>query len=277
MKDPSRLLSQTGSLEAQLLEAVRDIDPPPNARDEVWRRLASSNAAIDSGFKKVSPFAAWASRLSARRRERAVAAGAGAATWAAAAPLAAQTALGAGTKALAQTGWLSAVKWVAVVGTLAPAAGIGVHWVVTSRLTAAVAPSLPSSPPPVASARAPIAPLAPPAPTSAVLVAPDQAPSPPTLAPRRGPASSNLDAESTLLRSARERLENGDPKGSLDDIASMANRFPRGELAQEREVVAIQALLALGQHAAAATRTAAFLRTHPSSPYADSLRQALKP
>jgi outer membrane protein assembly factor BamD (BamD/ComL family) len=90
-------------------------------------------------------------------------------------------------------------------------------------------------------------------------------------------AASHLDAESALLRHAREQLESGDAKGALDDTAAMASRFPRGELAQEREVVAIQALLALGQRAAAATRTTAFLRAHPSSPYADSLRQALKP
>jgi hypothetical protein len=42
-------------------------------------------------------------------------------------------------------------------------------------------------------------------------------------------------------------------------------------------VVAIQALLAQNQRAAAATRAGDFLRVHPSSPYADSLRQALKP
>jgi len=82
MKDPSRLLSQTGTLEAQLLEAVRDIDPPVHARDEVWRRLG-------------------------------VAAGAGAAALAVTTPLAARAVAGAGTKALAQTGWLSAVKWIA--------------------------------------------------------------------------------------------------------------------------------------------------------------------
>jgi hypothetical protein len=123
----------------------------------------------------------------------------------------------------------------------------------------------------------PVAPIAQPPAAAVTAAAPDQEPTPPTLVPRRGPASSNLDAESALLRRARERLDNGDPKGSLDDIALMASRFPRGELAQEREVVAIQALLAQGQRAAAGARTTAFLRAHPSSPYADSLRQALKP
>jgi hypothetical protein len=245
MKDPSRLLSQTGSLEAQLLEAVRDAEPPADAHDQVWKRLG-------------------------------VAAGAGAVTLAVATPLAARTAVGAGTKALAQTGWLSAVKWIAVVGTLAPAAGIGVHWVVASRLAATTAPSLAPSPRPVSLSQGPVAAIAQP-PAAVVTAAPDQEPPQPTLVLRRGPASSNLDAESGLLRRARERLDNGDPKGALDDIALMASRFPRGELAQEREVVAIQALHAQGQRAAAAARTTAFLRAHPSSPYADSLRQALRP
>ncbi len=246
MKDPSRLLSQTGSLEAQLLEAVRDAEPPSDAHDQVWKRLG-------------------------------VAAGAGAATLAVSAPLAARAAAGAGTKALAQTGWLSAIKWIAVVGTLAPAAGIGVHWMVTSRVTAAAAPNVAPAPQPAAPSPEPIAALAPP-PSIVVTAEPEQAqPNAANVAPRRSPASSKLDAESALLRHARERLQNGDPKGALDDVALMATRFPRGELAQEREVVAIQALLAQNQRGAAATRAADFLRVHPSSPYADSLRQALKP
>jgi hypothetical protein len=114
------------------------------------------------------------------------------------------------------------------------------------------------------------------------LAAPEPAPSVAASAgvtPRRGPglAASNLDAENALLRRAREKLQSGDPKAALDDVALLAARFPRGELAQEREVVAIQALLAQGQRAAASIRAADFLRLHPNSPYADSLRQTLKP
>jgi len=283
MKDPSRLLSQTGSVEAQLLEAVRDVDPPLAARDELWRRMASSSSTADAGSKKLSPFAAWAARLSAKRRERRVAAGAGAATFASAAPLAARTAAGAGTKAIAQLGWFSAVKWIAVVGTVAPAAGMGVHWVVASRSGSAprevVSPprplvEAPRVAPPMkeTSARVALA-VAEPAPSAAASAASAGA------TPRRAPglAASNLDAESALLRRAREKLESGDAKAALDDVALLAARFPRGELAQEREVLAIQALLALGQRPAAATRATDFLRLHPNSPYADSLRQTLKP
>ena len=245
MKDPSRLLSQPGTLEAQLLEAVREVDLPPSAHDEVWRRMG-------------------------------LAAGAGAATLAVTTPLAARAAAGAGTKALAQTGWISAVKWVALVGTLAPAAGLGVHWVVASRQAAhAVAsPPPPALAPPALTVPFPqtaLPPAAPPAPEPLV--------TPPALGllPRHTPPASSLDAESSLLRRAREKLENGDPKTALDDVAVLAARFPRGELTQEREVVAIHALLALGHRSAAYDRTADFLRLHPTSPYADSLRLALKP
>jgi hypothetical protein len=239
MKDPSWLLSQTGTLEAQLLEAVRDVDPPLAARDEVWRRVGLA---------------------------------AGAATLAAAAtPLAARGAAWATSRALAQSSWLSAVKWVAVVGSLAPAAGVAMHWVVVSRTTAATAPK--------ASALRPAAPSQEVALESIAVALPDPTSIPlgVGVAPRRGPAASNLDAESALLRRAREELEQGDAKAALDDIALLATRFPRGELLQEREVVAINALLAQRQRSAAATRTADFLRLHPNSPYADSLRQALKP
>jgi hypothetical protein len=244
MKDPSRLLSQAGSLEAQLLEAVRNAEPPADAHDQVWKRLG-------------------------------VAAGAGAATLAVTTPLAARTALGAGTRALAQTGWLSAVKWIAIVGAVAPAAGLGVHWVLASHTTLAPVPTQDSLPRSLPTREV----LAPSTQATPKMVPVDVQPSPSSSGLRRGTnvAASHLDAESALLRHAREQLESGDAKGALDDTAAMASHFPRGELAQEREVVAIQALLALGQRVAAATRTTAFVRAHPSSPYADSLRQALKP
>jgi len=151
--------------------------------------------------------------------------------------------------------------------------------VVVSRTAAATAPNAPSALRPPALSR-PLAPLQQEAPRSVAVALPDPVSSALGVggaAPRRGPVASNLDAESALLRRAREEFEHGDPKAALDDIALLAARFPRGELIQEREVVAIKALLAQGQSSAATTRTADFLRTHPRSPYANSLRQALMP
>jgi hypothetical protein len=238
MKDPTRLLSEAGTLEARLLESVRDAEPPAAAQDEVWRRIS-------------------------------VVAGAGAATGAAAAT---------GAKAITHSAWLSAIKWIAVVGTVGPAVGIGAQWVIASRNASSPPMSAVSSPRPAASLEPPAA--LKPATTETLQGAPEGARTPAGTAvgaSRRGLATSSLDAESGLLKRAREKLENGDPKAALDDVALLAARFPRGELTQEREVVAIKSLLAQGQRSAAATRTMDFLRVHPGSPYAEALKQALEP
>jgi len=58
MKDPSRLLSQTGSLEAQLLEAVRDAEPPADAHDQVWKRLGVAAGAGAATLAVTTPLAA---------------------------------------------------------------------------------------------------------------------------------------------------------------------------------------------------------------------------
>jgi outer membrane lipoprotein YfiO len=253
MRDPGRLLSEGDTLEALLLRSLRNADPPETARDEVWRRIGA-------------------------------AAGVGAATFAAATPLAARLAAAAaatGTKAVAQSSGLAALKWIAVAATLAPAVGMGAHWVAISHNTVAQATSRTSSPQPVAVLETitPSRPRATEPVAEPVMVARDQPPSATSVvaAVRPGPAASSLDAESSLLKHAREKLENADPKGALDDVTLLAARFPRGELTQEREVVAIKALLAQGQRSLAATRTGDFLRSHPNSPYADALRQSIKP
>lgn len=255
MTDPRRLLSQTGTEEALLLGAVRAADPPPAAKDEVWRRIG-------------------------------LAAGAGIAV--AATPIVAEVAGSTVAKAAAHAGWLSAVKWVVVVAALAPAAGVTARWLVTSRASVMSSRAIaPSSSPAAASVAGPD--------TAAGVVeaAPDNPPAvavaPPGLPERaagvrgafpaapRSAAPSSLDAENGLLRRARARLEGGDANGALADVAALASRFPHGALAQEREVVAIQALLAQRQRSTAATRTADFLRVYPGSPYADALRRALDP
>jgi hypothetical protein len=243
MSDPPRLRSVPGSLEAQLLDAVREVPPSHEAQEQVWQRLGLAAGAGALGLASTSSLAAQA------------AAGA-----AAAAP-----------KALGTSSGLLAAKWALLLGVAAPAAGLGVHWVLAAR-----APSASRSTAPV---HAHVPPLDPAPNAPRVQLAPlDPAPSldSPAPAPRRA-APSALDAESALLKRARERLEHGQPKAALDDVSLLASRFPHGELAQERDLVAIKALLALGQRDAAASRAADFLRLHPVSPYADSVRLYAKP
>jgi outer membrane protein assembly factor BamD (BamD/ComL family) len=49
-------------------------------------------------------------------------------------------------------------------------------------------------------------------------------------------------------------------------------RFPSGVIPQEREALAIEALVQLGQHAEAALRAAQFERSYPNSPHAARVR-----
>src|SRR5262249_29562579 len=153
-----------------------------------------------------------------------------------------------------------------------------------------------SSASPVASAPASAAPE--PAPASAFEVAPaseiapasdasERAPSRvmPQAAPKRARDAkhvtraepSALQAESLLLREARAKLAAGDARGALDDVARLEVKHARGRLIQEREIVAIDALVALGDSEAARRRAVAFLARFPQSPYAAHLLERVDP
>ncbi len=96
------------------------------------------------------------------------------------------------------------------------------------------------------------APLAPA--TAVALVAP---PAPPAAVPE-GPD------EVALLREAQDLIHSS-PQGSLARVAEHERRFPNGVLTQEREVIAVEALVRVGHHAAARTRADRFLARYPRS------------
>lgn len=73
--------------------------------------------------------------------------------------------------------------------------------------------------------------------------------------------------ELELLREAH-RLQASDPAAALRVVARHLRLFPSGVLAQERELVAIDALLRVGQREAARVRAATFLRQYPGSVHA---------
>ena len=248
--DPPRLRSNVGSLEALLLRSSRSGEPPPEVEDEVWRRVQAVTAA-------------------------------GAALGATG--LAVQTAA-TGSKLAKGALWLSMLKWTAVVAVAMPAAGVAAHWAVRREATstAGLARGLAAARPLVAASTLP-------APDSlsdsAEIPAPVLAAEPPrsgVVAPRARVASvastaqdapSALRKESLSLGSARGKFAAGDPRGALDEVARLGVEFPHGRLVQEREVLAIDCLAALGDGEAARTRAAAFLARFPVSPYAAHVRQ----
>ena len=111
---------------------------------------------------------------------------------------------------------------------------------------------------PAPSVVAPVAQVAP--------VAPVATPSP--IAQPAGPT------EASLLVPARAALARA-PARTLSLCARHAQLFPRGALAEERDVLSIEALDALGRNAEARARAATFRRTHPGSAHLDRITRVL--
>lgn len=75
----------------------------------------------------------------------------------------------------------------------------------------------------------------------------------------------DVQAETDLLDRAQGALA-ADPSRALGLCDEHRQRFPRGTFAQEREVIAIDALLRLGRRSDAEARAAQFARSYPTSP-----------
>jgi hypothetical protein len=75
------------------------------------------------------------------------------------------------------------------------------------------------------------------------------------------------ESELSLLKRARE----ADPTQALALTAEHARRFPTGALEQEREMIAIDALLRLGRRDVAEQRAKRFQAQYPGSAHARRL------
>lgn len=91
--------------------------------------------------------------------------------------------------------------------------------------------------------------------------------------PERGSANTAAP-ELLLVRRAQDALAT-DPARALSLADEHAGLFPRGELTQEREVVAVEALSKLGRKHDALVRARALLRRFPRTPYVAHLEKAL--
>ena len=166
-----------------------------------------------------------------------------------------------------------------------------------------VAPGVSGSPQETAATTAPV--LAPPAPVAAPAVvphasvsvadlpeAPESAPSVPTrpsqvsapsiangpglaasgngpgsLEANRAEANDVAESEASFLRRTRATLAS-DPARALRMTEEHVSRFPQGVLAQERDVIAIDALVRLGARDEARSRASAFHTRYPRSAHA---------
>jgi len=84
--------------------------------------------------------------------------------------------------------------------------------------------------------------------------------------PAASATTSTLAEEHRLLRAARAALAT-EPARALALAREHERRFPRGVLAQEREVITIQALAAMGEGDAARKKAEGFDEKYPGSPH----------
>lgn len=84
--------------------------------------------------------------------------------------------------------------------------------------------------------------------------------------------SDDLVRESNLVDASRAALAQ-DPEAALAALERHQAEFPKGRLAEEREFIAIRALMRLGRADEARARAAAFFARYPSSSFAEPLRR----
>ena len=130
-------------------------------------------------------------------------------------------------------------------------------------------PSRPEPPAPVASQSDPFRP-------PEVSLSPEKPPAVRPHAGRAAPVEDALEAERVVLQLARAHLAAGNGPAALQQIERHERAFPGGTLAEEREALAVKALLLTANHAAARTRAAEFRRHYPRSIYLPAVEQALE-
>lgn len=140
-----------------------------------------------------------------------------------------------------------------------------------------LSPTLPAPPAPPVVAPVPVPELPP-----AVEAAPRPMVSPPSAGRSPGEPTvgkskdAGLAAERNLIEIARTALARGRIDGALATLHRHARRFAHGQLAEERDGLVVQALVAKGDFAQARERAARFRRQHPSSLFQPAVDQALQ-
>jgi hypothetical protein len=102
---------------------------------------------------------------------------------------------------------------------------------------------------------------------------PKPAPAPSTTLPS---APGSLGEQQALLDAARKALARGESRAVLETLSAHSSRYPNSDLVEEREALAIKALVAAGQYAAARERSARFQHRFPNSLLGPSVAASLR-
>jgi hypothetical protein len=90
-----------------------------------------------------------------------------------------------------------------------------------------------------------------------------------------GSGAKELARERALLDEARAQLSAGEPARALEHVERHGRRHPQGALSEEREALAVNALVSLGRNREAAQRGEAFRHRYPNSLLMPSVEAAL--
>lgn len=101
-------------------------------------------------------------------------------------------------------------------------------------------------------------------------------PGPATVSAARPGSALPRDTETSLLDAAQAALTSS-PARALALTEAHRRRFPSGHLAEEREVLAVDALARLGRRGEAAERARRFGASHPGSAYRSKVEDAIRP
>jgi TolA-binding protein len=179
--------------------------------------------------------------------------------------------------ALASATWRGKALLSLLSLAVGAAGGAATHaWVAAPRPVPVVAPA--ESPAVAPVAPAPVEPTASaePEPASAE---PSSSAAAPTSAGGQGdrPRGAALRAERLLLETASAALVRGDNASAIGTLKRHAALYPKGELAQEREALLVQALAASGDEAGAQRRAKDFKKRFPDSLQQGSVDKAARP
>lgn len=167
------------------------------------------------------------------------------------------------------SGWWSALK-IAGALTVVGAVGATVAHRSTRPPPAARAPSV-SSP-----RLAPTTPERPPSPPTVGAVPAPAEPIAARVAPAHAPVASDrrrdAEAEAAMLERARQLLASGETARSLAALHDHARRFPRSELAEERDYLTFRASVRDATQPVVDREADRYLQRHPSGIYSSQVR-----
>jgi len=104
----------------------------------------------------------------------------------------------------------------------------------------------------------------------------------PPATPHPGPVAlststqDTLTAERLLIDEARTKLTTGEPNAALERLQEHERRFPRGNLVEEREALAVQALVQSGQYEAARARAEELRARWPESVFLQAVDMTIQ-